>query len=89
MRSLGRPRGRWEYINTLVKEMLFEGSDWIYLAWYKGGLVEGSCEHGDEPLCSVNGEEFLDGLSGSHVLWRFLFHGGSYFVLIALRVSAC
>jgi hypothetical protein len=32
--------------------------------------VAGSCEHSNEPLCSINGEEFLDRQRDYHFLMK-------------------
>jgi hypothetical protein len=48
MIPLGRPRLRWKYIKSDVKEIVFEDMYWIYLAQNMEGLVVGSCEYGDE-----------------------------------------
>jgi hypothetical protein len=47
----GRIWCRWE------GRVLREVADWIHLAQ---GPVVGSCEHGNEPLSSIKGSEFLD-----------------------------
>jgi hypothetical protein len=52
-RPLGGPRHRWEdNIRMKLREIWWEGMDWMHLAF--------PCEHGDEPLGSVEGGEFLD-----------------------------
>jgi hypothetical protein len=48
-RPLGRSRRRWmDNIKMDLREIRWGGMDWIDLAQDRG-LVEGSCEHGDEP----------------------------------------
>jgi hypothetical protein len=44
----GRPSRRWKYINTGVKEVVFEGMYWIHLAQDMERLVVGFCEHDDQ-----------------------------------------
>jgi hypothetical protein len=51
-RPLERPRRRWvENIRMDLKEVGSECVDWVHLA--------GSCEHGNEPLCSIKCWKFL------------------------------
>jgi hypothetical protein len=40
-----------------LREIGWDGMDWIYLAQ---GLVEGSCEHGNEPSGSIKCWEILE-----------------------------
>jgi hypothetical protein len=62
-RPLGRPRYRWEdNIKINLRETGLGGVDWNHLAQ---GPVAGCCEHGNEPLDSIKGREFLDWLSFS------------------------
>jgi hypothetical protein len=67
MRTLGRPRRRWE--DNIKIEIGLEGVDWIYLAQNldRGG----SCLHGNEPSSSIKGWKFLAQLSSR----RALLHG--------------
>jgi hypothetical protein len=55
-RPLGRPRSRWvNNIKIDLREIGWDGMDWIDLA-----LVEGSCEHGNEPSGSIKCWEILE-----------------------------
>jgi hypothetical protein len=57
-RPLGRPRRKWEdNIIMDLEKIVCEGVDWMHLAWQP---VEGCCEHGNEPVGSIKGGEFLD-----------------------------
>jgi hypothetical protein len=47
------------YYNMPVKEMGWEVMDWINFT-QDGGPVPGYCEHGNGPLGSIEGGEFLD-----------------------------
>jgi hypothetical protein len=48
-RPPGRPRRRWEdNIRMDLREIVWEGMDWIYL-----GPVKGSCVNGNEPSGSI------------------------------------
>jgi hypothetical protein len=59
-RPLGRPRRRWvDNIKMDLRE----------IGWY--GLVEGSCEHGNEPSGSLKCWEFLEWLHN----WQLLKKG--------------
>jgi len=58
-RPQGRPRYRWEdniRIDLWIVE--WEGEDWMHVAQDRD--LPGSCEHGNEPLGSTKGWEFLD-----------------------------
>jgi hypothetical protein len=56
-RPLGRPICRREgNIKTDLREIVWGSMDWIYLAQRP---VEGSCEHGNEPLGSINFGKFV------------------------------
>jgi hypothetical protein len=58
-RSLGRPRHRWKNnLEISPKEMGLEVGDWTYLLQERGPVV-GNCKHGNEPLGSIEGGEFL------------------------------
>jgi hypothetical protein len=61
-RQIGRPRRRWNYIRTDVKERVWEGVDWIKCGSGEG-QVEGPCEHGTEASGSIKDERFIDQLS--------------------------
>jgi hypothetical protein len=55
---IGKPRGRWENnIKTGLKEIGWEGVDWIHLAqvWTSGGRTVMNTV-----MDSINGREFLD-----------------------------
>jgi hypothetical protein len=54
-RLLGKP-GYENNIRTDVKEIFWEGVDWMH---FEGSLAS-SCECGNEPSCSIKGGEFLD-----------------------------
>jgi hypothetical protein len=43
-----------------LPEIGWGGMDWICLAQDREGPVEGSCEHGNEPLGSINCSEVLE-----------------------------
>jgi len=47
------------YIRIDVREVGWEGVDWIHLAQDRGP-VAGSCEHGNELSLSIKGVEFID-----------------------------
>jgi hypothetical protein len=52
-RPLGRPRRRWlDNIKICLRLIRWGGMDWIDRAQERDP-VEGSCEHGNEPSCSV------------------------------------
>jgi hypothetical protein len=52
-RSLGSPRRRWMDNNKIdLREIGWDGMNFIDLAPGYGPM-EGSCEHGDEPLGSI------------------------------------
>jgi hypothetical protein len=66
-RPLGRPRRSCEdNIETDLSEIGWGGMDWIDLA--QDGTVEGSCEHGNEPLGEIKCWEILEYLSDYWVL---------------------
>jgi hypothetical protein len=50
-RPLERPRCRWVY-NTSILET-WDRVVWTGSIWLRNGPVEGSCEHGNEPLGSI------------------------------------
>jgi hypothetical protein len=57
-RAQGRPRHRWmNNIKVDLGEIGWGGVGWIDLAQ---GPVEGSCEHGNEPLGSMKCWEILE-----------------------------
>jgi len=58
----GRPRHRWE---DNIKQILKKWSVkmWTGFIWLRIRISGGLCEHGNEPLGSVKGGEFLDRLS--------------------------
>jgi hypothetical protein len=61
-RPLRRPRYKWEVIIT----MDLMDKEWKCVLRLSGsgqGPVAGGCEHGNEPLGSLKGEEFLDYLN--------------------------
>jgi hypothetical protein len=60
MRSLGRPKHRWEdNIRMVLREIRWEGVKWIHLAQDRDQW--GGCyEHGNEPSGCIKGGEFLD-----------------------------
>jgi hypothetical protein len=55
-RPLGRPRHRWVNINMDLRETGWGGMDWIDLAQDRDQW-KGSCEHGNEPSCSIKCSE--------------------------------
>jgi hypothetical protein len=60
-RPLARPRRRWmNNIKTDLIEIGWDGVEWVNLA-QNMELLGGSCEHGDEPLGSINADKFLSG----------------------------
>jgi hypothetical protein len=55
------PRRRWEgIIKTDLKEIVWDGVDWINLAQDMDRQVVGSCEHGNKPSGPIKGREFLE-----------------------------
>jgi hypothetical protein len=58
-RPLGRPRHRWVDNIKMEREMGWDGMVWTRSIWLGIGPVEGSCEHGNEPLHSVKCWEVL------------------------------
>jgi hypothetical protein len=59
-RLLRRRRCRWVVnIKMDLREIEWDGTDWINLA-QGNGPVEGSCEHGNEPLGSIKCSEVLE-----------------------------
>jgi hypothetical protein len=55
-KRLGRPKRRWEdNIRMDIKEIRWEGMDWIHLCQDRG-----CCEHGNEPSGYIKGGVFLD-----------------------------
>jgi hypothetical protein len=61
MRSLysilvGKPGGK-DNIRIDLREIRWEGVDWIHLAQDRG---QDPCEYGNEPSGSIKGGEFLD-----------------------------
>jgi hypothetical protein len=58
-RPLGRPRRRWvDNIKMDLREIGWDGVDWIDMAQDRGG----SCEHGIEPSGSIKCWGVLEGL---------------------------
>jgi hypothetical protein len=57
-----------------LREIGWDGVDWIDVAQYRD-RVEGSCEHGNEPLSSVKSWEVLEYLHK----WRLLKKGSTPF----------
>jgi hypothetical protein len=41
---------------------------WTVLNYLRTESIVGSCEHGNEPSCPINGGEYLDHLSNCEVL---------------------
>jgi hypothetical protein len=57
---LGCPICRWvDNIKIDLREIEWRDMDWIDLAQDRGSM-EGSCEYGNEPSCSINCWEFLE-----------------------------
>jgi hypothetical protein len=72
-RPLGRPSRGWvDNIKIDLREIGWNGVDWIDLAHdrdqWRALVVEGSCEHGDEPSSSIKCWEVLEWLHN----WRLL-----------------
>jgi hypothetical protein len=54
-----RPSHRWmNNIGTDLREIWGEGVDWMHLAQDRGQWL--TCEHGNDPLGSIKGRDFLD-----------------------------
>jgi hypothetical protein len=58
-KPFGRPGHKWEDNIKMVLQEVDEGMDMIDLAQYTG-QVAGSCECGNEPLCSIKCGKFLE-----------------------------
>jgi hypothetical protein len=66
-RPLGRPRHRGVDNKIVLREIRWNGMEWIDLA------QEGSCEHGNEPSGSIKRWEVLEWLHK----WRLLKKGSA------------
>jgi len=76
--SFGKRRCRREdNIKMGAKWIEYEGVDWIHLTQDKGLMVD-CCEHGSEPLVSINLENLLTSRATISFSRRSLFHGVSW-----------
>jgi hypothetical protein len=74
LQPLGRPRRRWvDNIKMDLREIGWDGMEWIGLIWLRIGTVEGSCQHGNEPSGSIKCWEFLESLHN----WQLLKKGSA------------
>jgi hypothetical protein len=75
-KPLGRPRRRWvDNIKIDLREIVLDGMDWPGSGQ---GPVEGSCEHGNEPLGSIKCWQVLEWLHN----WRLLKKGSALCVCV-------
>jgi hypothetical protein len=73
-RPLGRPRRRWiDNIKMDLREIGWDGVDWMDGYGSEWGPVEGSCEHGIESSGSIKCWEVLEVLHN----WRLLKKGSA------------